>query len=174
MKFKFLVLSLCLYCGFLNAQVKLENLKGTWAIAAMCSQDTNIIVMYRRDSLFSQMLSNKYPDKVFMYRSNSGKYTDYWFYNLQYFSFDKKMLGCGYAKDSTYSRRERGYQGKYSISGNNLYSPFFVFRQWQSVTMFEVPMEYKISIDRGFLVMVNKGGSIIYYRKISEDVLFRD
>ncbi len=84
------------------------------------------------------------------------------------------MLGCGYAKDSTYSRRERGYQGKYSISGNMLYSPFFVFRQWQSVTMFEVPMEYKISIDRGFLVMVTKGGSIIYYRKISEEVLFRD
>jgi hypothetical protein len=174
MKFKFLILSFILSCGFLKAQVKLENIKGTWAIAAMCSQDTNIIVMYRRDSVFSEMLSNKYPDKVFMYRSNSGKFTDYWFYNLQYFSFDKKMLGCGYAKDSTYARRERGYQGKYSISGSNLYSPFFVFRQWQSVTMFDAPMEYKISLDRGFLVMVTKGGSIIYYRKISEEVLFRD
>jgi hypothetical protein len=35
-------------------------------------------------------------------------------------------------------------------------------------------MEYKVSLDRGFLVMVTKGGSIIYYRKISEEVLFRD
>ena len=174
MKIKFLILSIFLSCSFLQAQVKLENIKGTWAIAAMCSQDTNIIVMYRRDSLFSQMLSNKYPDKVFMYRSNSGKFTDYWFYNLQYFSFDKKMLGCGYAKDSTYARRERGYQGKYSISGNMLYSPFYVFRSWQSVTMFEVPMEYKVSLDQSFLVMINKGGSIMYYRKISEEALFRD
>lgn len=174
MKFRVLIFSLILSFGFLKAQVKLENIKGTWAIAAMCSQDTNIIVIYRRDSVFSQMLSNKYPDKVFMYRSNSGKYTDYWFYYLQYFSFDKRVLGCGYAKDSTYARRERGYQGKYSINGNNLYSPFFVFRSWQSVNIFEAPMEYKVSLDRGFLVMVTKGGSIIYYRKISEEVLFRD
>ena len=77
MKFKRLILYFMLSCGFLKAQVKPENIKGTWAIAAMCSQDTNIIVMYRRDSVFSQLLSNKYPEKVFMYRSNSGKFTDY-------------------------------------------------------------------------------------------------
>ena len=174
MKLKLIFLSALLYCSFLHAQVSLEQLKGTWAIAAMCSQDTNITVMYRRDSALSQHLSRQYPDKVFMYRSNSGKNTDYWFYYLQYFSFDKKMLGCGYAKDSTYAKRERGYQGKYSIKGKYLYSPFFVFRQWQGVAMFEVPMDYKVSMDNGYLVMVNKGGSIMYFRKISEEVLFRD
>lgn len=174
MKIKHILIPVLLFCNILHGQINTEQLKGTWAIAALCSKDTNISVLFSRDSVVRSLIEKKNPDADFMYRSNSGKYHDYWFYYLQYFSFDKREVGSGYAKDSTFTIREKGYQGKYSLRKGTLYCPFFVMRDWQKVNVFEFPVEYELSFEGDYLVMTTKGGKSYYYRKVSPDVMFRD
>ncbi len=169
-----LIPTVFLICSALQAQVSVEQLKGTWAIAALCDKDTNIAVMFRHDSVMRALISKNNPEAAFMYRYNSGKHHDYWFYNLQYISFDKREVGMGYAKDSTFTQREKGYQGKYKLRNNTLESPFWVIRDWQKVNVIEFPAELKISFEGEFLVLNTKGGQTIYYRRISNEVLFRD
>lgn len=158
----------------MQAQVSTESMKGTWAIAAFCSKDTNIAVMFRHDSVMRSLISAKYPDAQFMYRFNSGKHHDYWFYNLQYISFDKREIGMGYAKDSTFTKREKGHQGKYTLRNNTLEMPFWVIRDWQKVNVFELPVEFKVHMEGGFLILTPKGGQTVYYRRVSDQVMFLD
>lgn len=174
MNLKQLIIPAFLLCTALQAQVSTERMKGTWAIAALCSKDTNIAVMFRHDSVMRSLISAKYPDAQFMYRFNSGKHHDYWFYNLQYLSFDKREMGWGYAKDSTFKQREKGHQGKYAMRNNTLESPFYVYRDWQKVNLIEVPVNFKVSFEGEFLVLESKGGQICYYRRVSDQVMFRD
>jgi len=153
-----------------------ETIKGTWALTAITSSDTNLVVMFKTDTALQTMLMHQDAKYNLRFPANMGRNFDYLMLKNQYVAFDNKKYITGFSKDTNYKTLDQSFDGKFKLSDNEMTASFIVLRFEDAYLKRDVDTEYTLSFVNGYLVMTRRLETkvqVFYYHRISNEVLFK-
>ena len=175
MKYIVYLLTFLFATGISAQKIKIDSLKGTWAIVGIKVKKKDSIGLYQTDpTVLTILKKNNMPYKMAPMDA-PGLNIVYKLFYQQYVAFNKDYFGSGFVNDSTYKNEMKGSAGKFQLTDSLLTLNNMMIRLPDGqYSPSPLSQEYTVRMINGLLELKLKDVYMLFYfKRISDEVIFK-